>query len=121
MGAVISADSHVSPPYTMWAEYLPERLRGFAPRLEQTGEGDFLVIDGHRSAHDRLANLAGASAKDYTHRGKMKDDLRSGAWDPQARLTDMDTDGVAAEVLYGGDSRMFQASESAELRSAARV
>jgi predicted TIM-barrel fold metal-dependent hydrolase len=121
LGGVISADSHVSPPYTVWAEYLPGPLRGFAPRLEQTDEGDFLVIDGHRSAHDRLANLAGAAAKDYTHRGRVKDDERAGAWDPAARLADQDADGVAAEVLYGGASRMFQASGNAELRSAARL
>ena len=125
MGGVISADSHVSPPYTMWAQYLPESLRCFAPRLEQTGEGDFLVIDGHRAAYDRLANLAGAATTNFTHRGKIKDDERAGAWDPVVRLVDQDADGVAVSVLmlrsHRGDRRCAAISSGSSCWRAPRT
>src|SRR5438094_307226 len=46
---IISADSHVNPPPTFWREYLPERFKDAAPRLEDTDEGDFVVFEGQRS------------------------------------------------------------------------
>ena len=37
---LICADSHVNPLPSMWADYLPARLRDRAPRVESTEEGE---------------------------------------------------------------------------------
>ena len=85
---IISADSHVNPPPTFWRDYLPERFKDAAPRLEQTDEGDFLLFEGHRTPVNLLPALAGKEAEDYRTTGKLSE-ARPGGWEPQARLEDL--------------------------------
>ena len=47
--ALVSADSHVVPLPSFWAEYLPARFRDRAPRIESTDEGDFTLFEGRRT------------------------------------------------------------------------
>jgi predicted TIM-barrel fold metal-dependent hydrolase len=98
---IISADSHVNPPPTFWRDYLPERYRVVAPRLEETPDGDFLVFEGQRRPFNLLPALAGKKAEDYKQTGKLSETL-PGGWEPKARLQDMRADGVDAEALFGG-------------------
>ena len=50
---VISADSHVNPQPTFWRDYLPERYRDAAPRLEHGDEIDYILFEGNSNAvHD---------------------------------------------------------------------
>jgi predicted TIM-barrel fold metal-dependent hydrolase len=99
---LISADSHVNPPPTIWAQYLPAALRERAPRLEETAEGDFAVFEGRRSPILGISAMAGKRPEQYSWNIRRLADQRPGGWDPQERLRDMDLDGVQAEVLYGG-------------------
>ena len=98
---IISADSHVNPPTEMWGDYLPNSLKGRAPRLESTPEGDFRVFEGKRTPINILGALAGRKTEDYALTGKEKEAL-PGGWDPKERIKDQDIDSVDAEVLYGG-------------------
>src|SRR5205823_10389695 len=111
---IISADSHVNPPPTFWRDYLPERFKDAAPRLEQTDEGDFLLFEGHRAPVNLLPALAGKKAEDYRTTGKLSE-ARPGGWEPQARLEDLALDGVDAEALFGGGPL---ASQDIDLRRA---
>ena len=43
---LISADSHVNPPPTMWAEYLPAQWRDRAPVIEKTDDGVRVCVKG---------------------------------------------------------------------------
>jgi predicted TIM-barrel fold metal-dependent hydrolase len=86
----------------MWREYLPAAFRERAPRLESTDEGDFEVFEGRRKPIMVLNSLAGKKPEEYSLTVRRLDETRAGGWDPAARLEDMDLDGVAAEVLYGG-------------------
>ena len=56
---LISADSHVNPPPTMWADYLPSAFRDLAPRVESTDEGDFQVFEGRRTPIVGIGAMAG--------------------------------------------------------------
>jgi len=112
---LISADSHVNPPPTIWAEYLPASLRDQAPRVESTDEGDFQVFEGRRSPIVGIGAMAGKKPEDYSWNIRRLDDQRAGGFDPQARIEDMDADHVRAEVLYGGGPLPCQ---DAELRRA---
>ena len=99
---LISADSHVNPPATMWAEYLPASFRDQAPRVESTDEGDFEVFEGRRTPLLGINSMAGRKPEQYSWNIRRLEEQRSGGFDPRARLEDMDADQVRAEVLYGG-------------------
>jgi predicted TIM-barrel fold metal-dependent hydrolase len=99
---LISADSHVNPPATMWVEYLPKSLRDQAPRVESTDEGDFQVFEGRRTPLIGINSMAGKKPEQYSWNVRRLDEQRAGGFDPAARLEDMDADGVQAEVIYGG-------------------
>jgi predicted TIM-barrel fold metal-dependent hydrolase len=97
---VVDADSHMDPPYEMWAEYLPSNLRELAPRIEEGEECDWVIFEGRRRPVRMISNQAGRAGKDFKMVGK-RSDMRA-AWLPQQRLSDMDTDGIDAAVLFGG-------------------
>src|SRR6058998_3147545 len=98
---LISADSHVNPPPDLWLRDAPARLKDRVPRVESTPEGDVWVVDQKASPVQGLTFMGGRDYKDYTPRVAYKE-MRPGSWDPQARLADMDQDGILADVLYGG-------------------
>jgi predicted TIM-barrel fold metal-dependent hydrolase len=99
---LISADSHVNPPPTVWRDYLSAEFRDRAPRLESTDEGDFQVFEGRRTPILGINAMAGRKFQDYSLNVRRQSDQRPGGWDPAERLKDQDIDGVQAEVLYGG-------------------
>jgi len=108
---LVSADSHVNPPATMWAEHLPARFRDLAPRVERTDEGDFEVFEGVRKPVLGINAMAGKKPEEYSLMIRRLEDQRAGGYDPGARLEDMDADGVRAEVIYGGGPLRSQNDE----------
>jgi predicted TIM-barrel fold metal-dependent hydrolase len=110
---LVSADSHVNPPRDLWQRDAPARLKDRVPRIESTPEGDVWVVDSKASAIPGLSFMAGRDHKDYQIRIAYKE-MRPGSWDPQARLADMDQDGIWVDVLYGGGPTRY---EDPELRS----
>jgi len=99
---LISADSHVNPPASMWAQYLPAAFRDQAPRIESTDEGDFEVFEGKRKPMLGINAMAGKKPEEYSLMIRRLEDQRAGGYEPGARLDDMDADGIRAEVIYGG-------------------
>jgi predicted TIM-barrel fold metal-dependent hydrolase len=97
---LVDADAHVDPPYDMWYEYLPPNLRGLGPQIEEGEEHDWIVFEGKRRPLRMINNQAGRKGKDFKMFGK-KSEMRA-AWLPQQRLSDMDTDGIEAAVMFGG-------------------
>jgi predicted TIM-barrel fold metal-dependent hydrolase len=98
---IIDADAHVYEPPGLWQERVPAALRARAPKVARTAEGDVWSFDdGARERHVGLMAAAGASWLDFKPSGLTYDDVRSGFWEPRARLADMDADGVHAQLLY---------------------
>jgi predicted TIM-barrel fold metal-dependent hydrolase len=95
---LISTDSHLSLPPGFFQRYLPARYReeGWVKGVE-TARKAMLKMSGMGLAH-----MAGRKFEDYKAKDIQEDDIRAGAFDPDARLADMDTDGVDAEVLISG-------------------
>src|SRR5262245_47381058 len=106
----ISADSHVHPPPDLWQRDAPERFKGRVPRVETTSDGDVWVVDGQTSVIPGLSFMAGREHKDYQIRIAYKD-MRPGSWDVKERLADMDRDGIAVDVLYGGGPTRYEDPE----------
>lgn len=97
---VVDADAHLDAPHEMWAEYLPEHLRGRAPKIEHGDEHDWIVFEGNRRPVMLIANQAGREGKNFKMVGR-REDMRP-VWLPETRLADMDQDGMSAQVLFGG-------------------
>lgn len=102
---LIDADSHVSEPLKLWQERLPAKYRDRAPRMvtEYRGEpGAWWINEGY-PPHNVIRGFAVGKTeetfndflKNFSYAG-----VRAGGWDPAQRLTDMDQDGVAGDVLY---------------------
>lgn len=98
---IISADDHVNPPPTMYAERVPAPWRSRMPRIERRGDRDVLVFEGSERPISLLEGSAGVASKDVQLLAKSKSEGRRGGWDPAARIEDMDFDGVDAQVLFG--------------------
>ena len=101
---IISADDHVNPPPTIYAERVPKQWRDRMPQVVRRGEQDFLAFEGTEKPFFLLDGAAGVDARDVTLLAKTKLDGRRGGWDPEARLVDMDFDHVDAQVLFGSGS-----------------
>ena len=96
---VVDADQHVNPPPTMWSEYLSPQFRAQAPTLESDGEFDYVCFEGNRKKINLMSSQAGRSFEQYKNSGKLSDQRRGG-WMVDARLADMDTDGIDVAVIY---------------------
>ena len=99
---IVSADSHVNPPKDLWVRDCPAEFKDRAPRVESGPMGDFWVTDSQVSGAIGLDSSAGRKPEEFKPSGLTYKEMRPGAYDPKARLEDMDVDGVDAEVLYFG-------------------
>src|SRR5690348_3540099 len=99
----ISADSHVTEPPGTYVDRIDPAYRDRAPRLANHDQlGDVMLIDNGQSLVPFwLVAAAGRPTEEVrldSH--KTFDELHRGGWDPEARLSDQDTDGDVAEVVY---------------------
>ncbi len=99
---IISADSHVCEPPSIFAERIDRRFRDRAPKLvHDEKRGDIIVVDGSkRPIPLALISAAGKAPEELSATGAVFENLHKGGWEPHARLADQDADGVAAEVIY---------------------
>ncbi|HEV8713123.1 MAG TPA: amidohydrolase family protein [Candidatus Binatia bacterium] len=126
---VISADSHIMEPPTLWAERIDQAFRARAPRVvtEWKGKkGEFLVCDGrllrpvyggfpaNKPLHEIPPYPQSAHPRERTEYANA----RPGGWDPVERMKDQDIDGVAAEVLYATSALVFFSVEDLALQRA---
>jgi predicted TIM-barrel fold metal-dependent hydrolase len=99
----ISADSHVTEPPGTYVDRIDPTFLDRAPRMvDHESLGAVMLIDNGQSLVPLwLVAAAGRPTEEVrldSH--KTFDDLYRGGWDPEARLSDQDTDGVVAEVVY---------------------
>jgi predicted TIM-barrel fold metal-dependent hydrolase len=98
---IVDADAHVNPSHDMWADYLPEKFRDLAPKIESGEDCDYVVFEGRRRKVNLISAMAGREGKDFKMEGRVAD-ARAGGWMPKARLADMDEDGIDTALLFGG-------------------
>ena len=93
--AVVDADGHVTEPMSLWTDYVEPGYRERAPRpvLDERGR-PCMLLDGRLvMRHAMLLTLG----PDYDVGGTK---FHAGGWDPQARLRDMDSEGIDLAVLF---------------------
>jgi predicted TIM-barrel fold metal-dependent hydrolase len=106
---LISADSHVLEPPHLWTNYLPRRFHDRAPRVVDDGDGGeaWQFAAGEPPAPIGIYASAGRHGDDVRWTGVTFASANQGNFDGDARVVEMDADGVDAEVLYGSARMMM--------------
>ena len=121
---LISADSHVVEPRTMWQDYVDPAFRDRAPRNVVNPEGlppgEYMFFENMEPKGIEGSFNAGRSAEENRAiEGETLDDCRPGAYLPAERIPDMELDGIEAEVIYTTQGfRMLAFTRDAELQAA---
>ncbi len=92
---VIDADGHIIEPPALWAEYVEPRYRDQAPHpgLDENGHPCQIVGGRIIMRHAMLLTLGPEYTFDHYK-------PQPGGWDPQARLRDLDSEGIDVAVLF---------------------
>ena len=99
---VISADSHLNEPQEVY-DRLPAEYRARAPRIEVRDDQRYIIVEGQGPARIEAPNPLKEDDmnrywRDNEEVGRVMH--RAGGTDIPLRLTDQETDGVSAEVIY---------------------
>jgi predicted TIM-barrel fold metal-dependent hydrolase len=95
---VVSSDSHAGIPKELWTEYLDPRFHDLLPSLH---EDNVIYPTAVALLGARKESLAPFEEHREIHRTGW-----DGLYDPVLRMADMDREGVAAEMVFHGDSRL---------------
>ena len=116
-----SGDSHFLEPEDLWAQILPARLAERMPRSELVGDNEEIVhVDGRsfRRPLPKVMTKPGADGLTITEASHRP----PGARDLQARLLDLDHEGIWGEVVYASIGLWSSLIEDpALIREAARA
>ncbi|SRR5579875_223094 len=100
---IFSVDDHVCEPPDIFVSRVPARHAAAAPRLLSVGDGDTAwLVDGELrrwTGGDAVAGRRIAGVEDLL-RSLSYAEMRPGVYDVDARICDMDIDGVYASVPF---------------------
>jgi predicted TIM-barrel fold metal-dependent hydrolase len=109
---IIDADSHVNSTPDLYLARVPASYRERAPRVVEMQGYDAWVVDNKKpSPITILAAAAGRKPEELARKVIRFSEMLPGAYDPRARLADMDRDAIDAQVLYGDGAMSAQDPE----------
>jgi len=98
---VISVDDHLVEPPDMFEGRLESRFADRAPRVVENSRGHQLwEFDGRRYSQVGMNAVAGRRPECVTLEPTRFEDMRRGCWDVDARIHDMDINGVWASLNF---------------------
>jgi predicted TIM-barrel fold metal-dependent hydrolase len=97
---LISVDDHVIEPPNVWVDRVPARYRDVAPRMAGSEQGAVWQYEDKRVPTVGLSVAAGKQKEDFSPNPVSFDDMRPGAYDPIARVADMDRAGILASLCF---------------------
>jgi predicted TIM-barrel fold metal-dependent hydrolase len=98
----ISADSHVCEPPNCYVDYIDPAYRDDAPRVvrDDSGADGYWIKGQGAPVKVPLIAAAGRDPREVGRKYITYETIWPGSWDPESRVKDQDTDGVAAEIVY---------------------
>ena len=98
---VISVDDHVVEPPDAFTGRFPKRFADDEPRVVDTDDGgEAWVWQGQQLPNVGFNAVVGRPSSEYGFEPTRFDEMRRGAWDVNARVADMDIDGVWASLCF---------------------
>ncbi len=116
---MISSDSHIIEPPDLWTERVTGPMAERVPQVRRESGGDWWYIDGQRSMSFLGIQTGDRFEKDATELRieASFDEVRRGAYDPAAFITENETDGVVASVIYPSEALLAYSIPDSELCS----
>jgi predicted TIM-barrel fold metal-dependent hydrolase len=106
---LVSVDDHVVEPPEMFEEHLPVAYRGRddLPHVIRTEAGDDVwVYDGCQFPNIGLNAVSGRPREEYGVDPTSYEEMRRGCWDVDARIEDMNANGVLASMCFPSFPRL---------------
>jgi predicted TIM-barrel fold metal-dependent hydrolase len=98
---LISVDDHLVEPPHMFEDRLPSRFQDRAPKVLLDEKGmEYWLYDGQRHYKVGLNAVVGRPMEERSFEPSRFDEMRRGAWDIDARVNDMDLNGVYASLNF---------------------
>ncbi|HEY3833509.1 MAG TPA: amidohydrolase family protein [Acidimicrobiia bacterium] len=96
-----SVDDHVVEPPDAFAGRFPAKFADAAPRVVDTDDGgEAWLWNGELLPNVGFNAVAGRPSSEYGFEPTRFDEMRRGAWDVDARVNDMDTNGVDRSLCF---------------------
>jgi predicted TIM-barrel fold metal-dependent hydrolase len=112
---VISVDDHLIEPPTLFEGRMPEKLADRAPRLVEVDGVSGWLIEGQLLANMGLNAVAGRPPEEWDDEPRGWDEMRKGCWQIDARIADMDINGVYASICFPSRVAGFGGARFSEL------
>jgi predicted TIM-barrel fold metal-dependent hydrolase len=97
----VSVDDHLVEPPHMFTGRVPRRFADAAPRVIEDDDGtECWLFDGHKHYKVGLNAVVGRPMEELSFEPTRFDEMRKGAYDIDARVHDMDLNGVYASLCF---------------------
>ena len=98
---VCSVDDHIVEPPDTFAGRLPARFHELGPRVVERDDGtETWLYDGQELPNVGFNAVVGRPVSEYSFEPTRFDEMRRGAWDIDARIRDMDLNGVWSSLCF---------------------
>ena len=97
---IISVDDHILEPPDLWQKRLPKKYRDVGPRVATDDRGEAWFFEDLRSPTPGIVTSAGKKKEELSPLPTTYAEMRRGCYDVQARVADMDADGVLASLCF---------------------
>ena len=98
---IISVDDHVVEPPDAFVDRFPKKFAEHAPRIVTTDDGgEAWFWNCELLPNVGFNAVAGRPSSEYGFEPTRFDEMRRGAWDIQARIADMDINGVWGSLCF---------------------
>jgi predicted TIM-barrel fold metal-dependent hydrolase len=98
---IFSADDHLCEPPDTFAGRVPRKYEDRVPHVVDTADGgQAWLYDGHLLPNVGFNAVVGRPRHEVKWEPTRFEEMRQGAWDPDARVKDMDLGGVYASVNF---------------------
>jgi predicted TIM-barrel fold metal-dependent hydrolase len=102
----ISVDDHIIEPPHLWQARLPAKYRDVGPRVVELDDGSEAWVFEDQVVQTLRGNTRTKPGLDDDPLGMARfSEMRPGCYDPEARLQEMDADGIWAQVNFPDFSR----------------
>jgi len=99
---LVSVDDHLIEPADMFVKHMPSRFKDRAPVVRHgTNGAHHWQIEGQKAPGLGLNAVAGRPKEEYGFEPVSYEQVRAGCYDVDARIGDMDANGVLGSICFG--------------------
>lgn len=99
---IVSVDDHIIEPPEVFVRHVPAKWKDSAPRMTKNAAGlDAWLYEGKLMASFALNAVVGRPREELGFEPSSYDQIRKGCWQVDARIDDMNVNGVLASLCFG--------------------